>query len=70
MIYLKSAFAGVLTACVAVLITLAALIRVDYAGGSGAVYMSVSSWQILAAAIVGFGVGCWGTLRRARPRLT
>ena len=70
MIYLKSALVGILTACVAVLITVAALIRVEYAGGSGALYMAVSSWQIVTAAIVGFGVRCWWALRRLRPRLT
>jgi hypothetical protein len=70
MIYLKSALVGLLTACVAVLITVAALVRVEYSDGSGAAYASVNSWQILIAATVGFGVGCWWTLRRARPRLT
>jgi hypothetical protein len=70
MIYLKSALVGVLTACVATLITVAALIRLEYSDGSGAAFVSVSSWQILTAAIIGFGIGCWWTLRRARPRLT
>ena len=70
MIYLRSALVGVVTACVAVFITVAALVRVEYADGSGAAYASISSWQILAAAAVGFGVGWWWTRRRARPRLT
>ena len=70
MIYLKSALVGVLTACVGVLITLAVLVRMEYSDGSGAIFLFVNSWQILTAAIVGFGIGCWWTLRRARRRLT
>ena len=70
MIYVKSALVGLLTACLAVVMTVAALIRVEYSEGSGAAFASVSSWQILAAGIVGFAAGCCWMLRRARTRLT
>jgi uncharacterized membrane protein YjgN (DUF898 family) len=68
--FLRSALVGALTACIAVVITVALMVRFDYGEGSGAVFVSVSSWQILAAALVGFAAGCWWMLRRARRRHT
>ena len=68
--YLRSALVGALTACVAVVITIALMVRLEYSDGSGAVFVSVSSWQILAAALVGFAAGCWWMLRRRRHRHT
>ena len=68
--YLKSALVGALTACIAIVITVAVMVRINYSEGSGAVFVSVSSWQILAAAAVGFAAGCWWMLRRTRRRHT
>ena len=66
--YLRSALVGALTACVAVVITIALMVRLEYSDGSGAVFVSVSSWQILAAALVGFAAGYWWMLQRGRRR--
>ncbi len=66
--YLRSALVGALTACVAVVFTIALMVRLEYSDGSGTAFVSVSSWQILAAALVGFAAGCWSMLRRGRHR--
>ena len=68
MTYLKSALVGVFTALFAVIIVVLAMTRFWNSSGVGAVVVSISSWQILAAAFIGFAAGFWFTLRRARAR--
>ncbi len=68
MAYLKSALVGVFTALLAVVIVVLAVLRVTMSEGSGAMFASISSWQILAAALVGFAVGFRLSLRRGRIR--
>ena len=68
--YLMSALVGALTACIAVVITVVLMLRLDYSDGSGAAFVSVSSWQILAAALLGFTAGTWWMLRHVRRRRT
>ena len=68
MTYLKSTLVGSFTALIAVTIVVLAMLRVWVSEGSGAVFISISSWQILLAALVGFAAGFWFTLRRARAR--
>jgi preprotein translocase subunit SecG len=66
MVYLKSALVGILTAVVAVAILVAVLLRISYSEGSGALFINIAEWQILAAALAGFGAGFWWRLRRLR----
>jgi putative flippase GtrA len=66
MIYLKSALVGVLTAVVAAVIVIAALLRVWSSDGMVATYISIESWQIVLAVLVGFAAGFWWTFRRLR----
>jgi hypothetical protein len=68
MSYFKSAIVGVITALLAVLIVVFVMLRIEVSEGSGAMFVSLSSWQILAAALVGFVAGFRFTLRRARMR--
>jgi hypothetical protein len=66
MAYLKSVLVGVLTAVVAVVIVVAAFLRLSYSEGSGALFINIAEWQILAAALFGFAAGFWWTLRRLK----
>lgn len=66
--YFKSALVGIVTAVIAVLIVVIAMLRVAMSEGSGAMFVSISSWQILAAALVGFAAGFRLSLRRSRVR--
>lgn len=72
MTYLKSTLIGIVTAFIAVLIVVLAMLRVwmsdNSGGGGGGMYVSIDSWQILLAASVGFAVGFWLSLRRSRVR--
>ena len=64
--YFKSALVGIGTALLAVVVVVLAMLRFWLSEGSGAVSISVSSWQILDAAVLGFAAGFWLTLRRTR----
>ena len=64
MLYFKSTLVGLFTACIAIAIVVVAMIRLSYGEGSGAIYLSMSSWQILSAGLVGFAAGFWLMLRR------
>jgi hypothetical protein len=66
MVYLKSALVGILTAVVAVAILVAVLLRISYSEGSGALFINIAEWQILAAALAPIGAGFWWRLRRLR----
>jgi len=66
MTFFKSTVVGIVTALLAVVFVVFAMLRVDVSEGSGAMFMSISSWQILLAALVGFAAGFWFALRRAR----
>ena len=66
--YFKSTLVGIVTALIAVAIVVFAMLRLEVSEGSGAMFISISSWQILLAACVGFAAGFWFTLRRARSR--
>lgn len=68
MTYLKSALVGVLTALLAVVIVVLAMLRVWTSEGSGTMFISIDSWQILLAAFVGFAAGFSFTFRRSRTR--
>lgn len=72
MTYVKSALVGLLTALIAVIIVVLVMLRVWMSDGSGSggggMYVSISSWQILVAALAGFAAGFWLMLRRARVR--
>ena len=72
MTYAKSILVGILTALVAVVIVVLAMLRVWMSvgdgSGDGGMYLSISSWQILLAAVVGFAAGFWFTLRRSKAR--
>jgi hypothetical protein len=73
MTYFKSVLAGLATALIAVIIVVLSMLQVWMSAGSGSgdagMYLSISSWQILLAAAVGFAVGFWLMLRRSRSRL-
>jgi hypothetical protein len=70
--YAKSILVGILTALVAVVIVVLAMLRVWMSvgdgSGDGGMYLSINSWQILLAALVGFAAGFWFTLRRSKAR--
>jgi hypothetical protein len=70
--YAKSILVGILTALLAVVIVVLAMLRVWMSvgdgSGDGGMYLSISSWQILLAALVGFTAGFWFTLRRSKAR--
>lgn len=66
MVYVKSALVGLFTACIAVAIVIFAMLRGAYGEGSGSMSVYIASWQILAAALTGFAIGFWLTLRRRR----
>ena len=72
MTYAKSILVGILTALLAVVIVVLAMLRVWMSvgdgSGDGGMYLSISSWQILLAALVGFAAGFWFTLRRSKAR--
>lgn len=72
MTYAKSILVGILTALVAVVIVVLAMLRVWMSvgdgSGDGGMYLSINSWQILLAALVGFAAGFWFTLRRSKAR--
>lgn len=70
MTYLKSTLVGIFTALIALPIVVFAMLRVWVSEGSGTMFISISSWQILLAALVGFAAGVWFTLRPARARHT
>ena len=72
MTYAKSILVGILTALLAVVIVVLAMLRVWMSvgdgSGDGGMYLSINSWQILLAALVGFAAGFWFTLRRSKAR--
>lgn len=68
MTYLKSALVGIVTALIAVIIVVLAMLRLWMAEGSGGIFIAFSEWQILLAALVGFAAGFWFMLRRSRAR--
>jgi hypothetical protein len=67
MAYFKSALAGFAGSALAVVIVIAALIRLSYGEGAGGIFVSVGSAQIVIAALIGFVGGFWWKLRRLRP---
>ncbi len=64
--YLKSALVGIITALMAVIAVTLVMLRFWISEGSGAVFISISSWQILLAALAGFAAGFWFSHRRSR----
>jgi hypothetical protein len=68
MTYFTSMLIGIITALLAVVIVVFAMVRVEMSEGSGAMFISISSWQILVAAFVGFVAGFWFSRRRSRAR--
>lgn len=73
MTYFKSVLAGLTAALIAVIVLVLTMLRVWMSAGEGSgdsgMYLSISSWQILLAALVGFAVGFWLMLRRSRSRV-
>ena len=65
---LKSAIVGLTTASIAVIAVTLAMLRVWMSEGSGTVFISISSWQILVTALLGFAAGFWFSRRRSRVR--
>jgi hypothetical protein len=68
MTYVKSTLVGIVTALLAVAIVVLAMLRLEVSEGSGAMFVSISSWQVLLAALVGFLAGFWFMRRRSRAR--
>ena len=68
MTYVKSTLIGIVTALLAVIIVVLAMLRLEVSEGSGAMFVSISSWQILLAALVGFSAGFGFMRRRSRAR--
>jgi hypothetical protein len=68
MAYFKSALFGIAGSVLAVVIVIAALFRLSYGEGAGALSVSVGSVQIVIAALVGFVAGFWWKFRRLRLR--
>lgn len=68
MTYVKSTVIGLVTALLAVIIVVLAMLRLEVSEGSGAMVVSIGSWQILLSAFVGFAAGFWFTLHRSRIR--
>ena len=68
MTYLKSALVGIVTALIAVIILVLAMLRLWMSEGSGGIFIAFSEWQILLAALVGFAAGFGFMLRRSRAR--
>jgi hypothetical protein len=68
MAYFKSALFGLAGSFLAVVIVIAALIRLSYGDGTGGIFVSVGSVQIVIAALIGFVVGFWWKCRRLRLR--
>ena len=66
--YVKATLVGIVTALLAVVVVVLAMLRFWLAEGSGTVFISINSWQSLTAAVVGFAAGFWMTLRRTRVR--
>jgi hypothetical protein len=68
--YFKSAVVGVVTALIAVIFVVLTMLRVwmtdDTGAGGGGMYLSISAWQVVLAALVGFAAGFWFSLRRGR----
>lgn len=68
MTYFKSTLVGIVTALIAVGILVLAMLQLWVSEGSVTTYISISSWQVLVTAFVGFAAGFWWTIRRLRTR--
>ena len=68
MTYFKSTLVGIVTALIAVGILVLAMLQLWVSEGSVTTYISISSWQVLVTAFVGFAAGFWWTIRSLRTR--
>jgi hypothetical protein len=66
MIYVKGVLVGLLTAFAAIVVVTAALLQLSFGEGSGSAFVMLTEWQILIAAVTGFAIGFWLTVRRGR----
>lgn len=71
MVWLKRVIAGVIGAILAVVLVVAAIIRMNWnfgegSGGVGVFVISLSTLPFIVAALVGFGLGWWWMDKRPR----
>jgi hypothetical protein len=66
MLYVKGALGGLLSAFAAIVVVTAALLQLSFGEGSGTASVVLTEWQILIAAVTGFAIGFWFTVRRGR----